>query len=237
MMTTQTSTVEGTTRIMASTTPVKQHLDAQSQRPLAERLRQDIVDGSLVPHQRLIEADVAEEHGASRGDVRLALNELISEGLVERIPNRGARVRKVSLQEAIEITEVRGAVESLCARKAAVNRTDAQAADLRDIGEQMQSAVDRDDRDAYSSLNRQLHGLIIDIADQQTAAQTIARLRGQAVRYHFQLANQPDRPKTSLPQHLAVIEAICRGDADGAAAAMHAHLASVAKALADAAGA
>src|SRR5699024_7419480 len=55
---------------------------------LTDRLRHDIVAGNLVPHQRLVEADVAEEHQASRGDARLALNELITEGLVERIPNR-----------------------------------------------------------------------------------------------------------------------------------------------------
>src|SRR5699024_9021130 len=89
------------------------HIPTGTEQSLTDRLRHDIVAGNLVPHQRLVEADVAEEHQASRGDVRLALNELITEGLVERIPNRGARVRKVSLQEAIEITEVRGAVESL----------------------------------------------------------------------------------------------------------------------------
>lgn len=199
---------------------------------LTDRLRQDIVAGRLVPHQRLIEADVADEHDASRGEVRLALNELITEGLVERIPNRGARVRKVSLAEAIEITEVRAAVESLCAGKAAEKVTDAQADELREIGAAMQQAVDRGARDEYSSLNRKLHTLIIEIADQQTAAQTITRLRGQAIRYHFQLSSQPDRPKISLPQHLAIIQAICARDPHAAAAAMQEHLASVIETIA-----
>src|SRR5699024_3839624 len=127
--------------------------DATQALPLTDRLRQDIVAGNLVPHQRLIEADVAAEHEASRGEVRLALNELITEGLVERIPNRGARVRKVSLEEAIEITEVRGAVESLCARKAAERLTEEQADELRKIGDAMRRAVERGARDEYSSLN------------------------------------------------------------------------------------
>ncbi|NWN88530.1 MAG: GntR family transcriptional regulator [Micrococcaceae bacterium] len=200
---------------------------------LTDRLRQDIVTGNLVPHQRLVETDVAEEHGASRGEVRLALNELITEGLVERIPNRGARIRKVSRQEALEITEVRGAVESLCARKAAEKISDAQAQDLRDIGTQMETAVERGARDEYSNLNRQLHNFIIEIADQPTAAQTIRRLRGQAIRYHFQLSTQRDRPQVSLPQHLAIIEAICARDPELAATAMHAHLTSVTQAIGD----
>lgn len=203
---------------------------------LKDRLRQAIIAGNLVPHQRLIEADVAEEHGASRGEVRLALNELITEGLVERIPNRGARIRKVSREEAIEITEVRAAVESLCARKAAENITDAQAAQLRDIGQAMEAAVARGARDEYSELNQRLHALIIEIADQQTAAQTIQRLRGQAIRYHFQLSAQPDRPQVSLPQHLAIIDAMCAGNPEAAASAMQDHLNSVAEAIANSPG-
>ena len=203
---------------------------------LADRLRQDIVAGNLVPHQRLIESDIAAAHGASRGEVRLALNELITEGLVERIPNRGARIRKVSHAEAIEITEVRAAVESLCARRAAEKVTAAQAVELREIGEAMQSAVERSARDEYSDLNRRLHNRIIEIADQHTAAQSIQRLRGQAIRYHFQISQQPDRPQASLPQHLAIIEAICTRNSQAAAEAMHDHLNSVAQAIASSPG-
>lgn len=217
---------------MVSTTHATHDTRAQQELSLADQLRRDIIAGKLVPHQRLVEADVAEEHDASRGEVRLALNELITEGLVERIPNRGARVRKVSRQEAIEITEVRAAVESLCARKTAQNVTEAQADQLRDIGSQMTSAVERGDRDAYSRLNRTLHGLIIELADQQTAAQTITRLRGLAVHYHFQLSSRPDRPQVSLPQHLAIIDAICERDPEAAGHAMSKHLASVAEAIA-----
>lgn len=222
---------------MASTSTATQSADARHELSLTYRLRQDIVAGHLVPHQRLVEADVAEAHAASRGEVRLALNELITEGLVERIPNRGARVRKVSLQEAIEITEVRAAVESLCARKAAENITEAQADELRDIGRQMQLAVNRGEREEYSQLNRALHSRVIELADQQTAAETITRLRGQAIRYHFQLATQPDRPRVSLPQHMMIIEAICARDPDAAGRAMGEHLASVTEAIAESAGA
>ena len=203
---------------------------------LADQLRQDIVAGRLVPDQRLVEADIAEAHDASRGEVRLALNALIAEGLVERIPHRGARVRRVSLQEAIEITEVRAAVESLCAQKAAEKIDDAQVQTLRSIGDAMRTAVERGARDDYSQLNRRLHNAIITIADQQTAAQTIQRLRGQAIRYHFQLSTQPDRPRVSLPQHLAIIEAICARDPRAAAQAMQAHLTSVTEAIAASAG-
>ena len=87
--------------------------------PLVDAIREAIIEGEFAANQRLIESDLSERFGASRGNVRTALLQLTSEGLVERMLNRGARVRAVSLAEAIEITEVRMALEGLCAAKAA----------------------------------------------------------------------------------------------------------------------
>jgi DNA-binding GntR family transcriptional regulator len=198
---------------------------------LANTLRRAIIDGELVPKQRLVEADIAAEYGASRGNVRAALSELTVEGLVERPQNHSARVRAVSIEEAVEITEVRAALEALCARKAAGRVSESEADELRGLAQQMEEAVARGDRERYSECNRRLHAKIIQISAQGTAAATIQRLRGQAVRFQFQLARQPGRPSVSLPQHLAIIDAVCRRDQDGAADAMRLHLESVADAI------
>lgn len=198
---------------------------------LADLLRNAIVSGELVPNQRLVEADLAAEYGASRGNIRVALSELSVEGLVERVQNRGARVRAVSVDEAVEITEVRAALEALCARKAAERITDDQSEELQALAGRMKDAVERGDRESYSEANQALHARIIAISAQQTAASTIQRLRGQAVRFQFRLARQPGRPAVSLPQHLAIIDAVCAHDPDAAAEAMRAHLESVADVL------
>ncbi|WP_101546214.1 GntR family transcriptional regulator [Brevibacterium iodinum] len=198
---------------------------------LRDRLREKIMAGELVPDQRLVEADISEEYGSSRGNVRIALADLTAEGLVEKVANRGARVRAVSLDEAIEITEVRGALESLCARRAAERVGPGQVAQLRDIGRRMTAAVSEGDREAYSGCNRELHALVIEISGQRTAAETIRRLRGQAVRYQYRIAQQSGRPAESLPQHLAIIESVCAQDPDAAAAAMQAHIRSVARSI------
>lgn len=213
---------------MATDTAPKAKLQAGE---LADVLRRAIVSGELVPRQRLVEADLAEDYGASRGNVRAALSELAIEGLVERIANRGARVRAVSVDEAVEISEVRAALEALCARKAAERITDPEITELRTLATEMQDAVDRGDRDSYSRGNQRLHARVIEIGGQSTAAATIARLRGQAVRYQFRLSRQPGRPAVSLPEHLAIIDAVCRRDPDGAAEAMRLHLESVADAI------
>ena len=96
-----------------------------SGRVVAENaLRAAIADGDLLPGARLVEADLVAMLGVSRGNVRLAIDALDAEGLVERIPNRGARVRVISIDEAIAITEARMALEALIARKAAERVTD-----------------------------------------------------------------------------------------------------------------
>jgi len=200
-------------------------------RSVVEALRDAIVDGEFVPNQRLVEADLSERFEASRGSIRTALLELGAEGLVERVANRGARVRAVSLAEAIEITEVRMALEGLCAAKAATRLTEDDRDRLRGIGTAMEAAVRSGDLLGYSELNRQLHALIRTLGGQSTAQAILERLRGQNVRHQFRLALHPGRAAVSLPQHLEIIEALCAGAAEAAEAAVRRHLSSVIETL------
>lgn len=198
---------------------------------LATRIREMILRGELVPNQRLVESDLSEEFGASRPAVREALRELAGEGLVERVANRGARVRAVGFEEAIEIAEARRALESLCAGKAAETVTDAEIEELRALGTAMERAVADGDREAYAARNREMHDRVHEISGQQTAIQLIRRLRGQNVRQQFRLAQQPGRPDVSVVEHVAIIEAIASRDRQAAEQAMASHLDSVIRAM------
>jgi DNA-binding GntR family transcriptional regulator len=204
---------------------------------VADRIRRAIFAGEFVPNQRLVEADLAEMYGASRGHVRTALSELTVDGLVERIQNRGARVRSVPLEEALEIVEVRSALEALCAARAAERIGGEQAEELRAIGRRMEAAVASGDQAAYAQGNTDLHSTLIRLSGQRTAAATIDRLRAQAVRFQYRLFARPGRSQQSLPEHLAIIEAVCARDPEAAARAMREHLMSVGEAIAETAGA
>lgn len=205
----------------------EQPAERRDARYVAERLRQAITAGELAPNQRLVEADLVEMFDASRGAVRLALVNLTSEGLVERIRNRGARVRAIDLEEALEIVELRAALESICASRAAARIDPSGASRLTAVGNRLKSAVESGDTEAYSEGNRALHTLILELSGMKVAPDIVTRLRAQNVRYRIRLARHADRPRTSLPEHLAIIDAIVRGDADAAASAMSAHLRSV----------
>lgn len=198
---------------------------------VATSIRNAVYRGDYVPGQRLIEAELCAAHEVSRSVVRTALQELATEGLVEIQLHKGARVRKVSRDEAIEITEVRMVVEGLIAATAARRAESGQVAELRRIGADMSRAVAEPDALRYSELNADLHGLIRQIAGHRTAATVIERLRGQLVRYQFHLALQPGRSARSLGQHLKIIEAIAANDPEAAEQAMREHIGDVLAAL------
>jgi DNA-binding GntR family transcriptional regulator len=199
----------------------------------AGRLRQAILAGDMAPGQRLVEEELAGMLAVTRASLRAALFDLAAEGLVERIPNRGARVRAVTLGEAIAITECRMALEGLCAAKAAERVTEPQAARLCQLGEEMERSVRDGEPLTYSALNHELHRLIREISAQTVAAGLLERLNGQLVRHQFQLSLRPGRPQASLPEHLAMISAIAGRRPAEAEEATRRHLSSVITALRD----
>jgi DNA-binding GntR family transcriptional regulator len=206
---------------------------AAGRRLAVQRLRQAILSGDMAPGQRLVEQELAGLLGVTRASVRAALFDLTAEGLAERIPNRGARVRAVTVAEAVAITECRMALEGLCAAKAAARITEPEAARLRELGEQMRAAVAVGEPLKYSALNHELHRLVREISGQTVAASLIERLNGQLVRHQFQLSLRPGRPQVSLAEHLAIITAVTARQPGQAEQAIRRHLQSVVTALLD----
>ncbi|MGW0165783.1 GntR family transcriptional regulator [Streptomyces sp. NPDC003343] len=205
----------------------------QAKQHALEQLRQAILHGEVAPAQRLVENELAEQFGVTRASIRAALIDLEAQGLVERIRNRGSRVRVVTVEEAVAITECRMVLEGLCAAKAAVAASDEQLTELADLGAEMTKAVAGGEPVTYSELNQELHERIRRFSGQRTAVELLERLNAQLVRHRFQLALRPGRPQHSLNEHLAMIEAIRARDPQAAETAVRAHLTSVIEALRD----
>lgn len=198
---------------------------------VSDLIRDAIVRGEYAPNQRLIEADLSAAFSASRATVRTALLELAGEGLVERLPNKGSRVRAISIDEAIEILEVRIGVEGLCAAKVAEHLTDAQAVEFTRLRGDMVASVEEGDLVEYSRLNRALDLRVRELSNHATASEVLARLHAQSVRHQFKLSSRPARAKVSVLEHAAIIDAILARDPDAAEQAVRAHLLSVIAAL------
>ncbi|MER9934116.1 GntR family transcriptional regulator [Mesorhizobium sp. M0088] len=190
-------------------------------------LRRAIESGHFMPSQRLVESELATWLDTNRSNVKLALGKLEQEGLVVSEPNRGARVRVIAEQEALEILQVRASLESLIARQAALRSTPADHKRLREILQNLRSAIDKEDFTTYSSQNGQLHAEIRKISAHATASRLLSTLNSQIVRYQFRTVLFPGRIHQSIREHTEIVEAICARDADRAEKAMGDHLANV----------
>lgn len=196
-----------------------------------QKLREEIVAGRFQPNERLVEADLSEAFGMPRAVVRMALVRLEQEGLVERERYRGAKVRLVGEDEAIEILEARAALEAVSAGRAAVRARDDDVRDLNAILARMRAAHEQTDLSGMSEQNSALHARIVEISGSSTISHLIRMLNSQIVRFQYRTILVPGRPGASLAEHHAIVAAIAAGDAPSAEAAMREHLARVAEAL------
>jgi DNA-binding GntR family transcriptional regulator len=186
-----------------------------------------IVAGELSPGERLIEEELADRLGLSRGAVRGAILRLGHEGLVVRERNRGARVRRFTPDEAIEILEARAALESLAAGYAALRHTEPEARELEQLIADMERLHAEGELLAMSERNAVLHRRILEISRHDVARDICSRLHSQMVRFQFRTVLAPGRSTKSLAEHRAIVSAIAAGDRPAAEQAMREHLTSV----------
>jgi DNA-binding GntR family transcriptional regulator len=196
-----------------------------------DALREAIVRGDIAPEARLVESEISTNFAMSRGAVRTALIRLEEEGLVVREPHRGARVRKVSDQEAVEILQARAVLEGLAVRVTAERIDGEGAARLQALLERHRGLLEGGDLLGASDANADLHAALLELSGHGTARRLIRALNSQTVRYQYRTILIPGRPAASVAEHTAIVEAVVAGRADEAETAMRSHLFNVAQAV------
>jgi DNA-binding GntR family transcriptional regulator len=194
-------------------------------------LREAIVRGDLAPNARLVESDLGTAYEMSRGAVRTALIRLEQEGLVVREPHKGARVRQVSDDEAVEILQARAVLEGLAVRLTAQRIDEAGAERLRACLARQRELLELGDLLGASETNADLHAALLELSGHGTALRLIRALNSQTVRYQYRTILIPGRSAASVEEHAAIVEAVVAGDADRAEEAMRNHLFNVAQAV------
>ena len=208
----------------------KNNLQTETAKAYTE-LHQAIVRGELLPNQHLVELELAQRLGVGRAAIRTALDRLAQDGLVAHEPNRGAHVRLVALEEAVEMFEARAVLEGLALRYAARQATEQEIAELQTMVERMEQCFAMGDLLAISDLNAQLHATLLRIANHQTVTRLLERLQAHHVRFQYRMILVPGRAAQSVQEHRAIINAVAAHDADAAEDAMRRHLAHSAETL------
>lgn len=185
-----------------------------------QALRNAILNTHFKPNERLVERRLCEQTGVSRTCVREALQHLESEGLVQRIPNRGLFVKTVSLEEARQIYEVREALESMAGRRFAERADEQSVKDLEAAFERITKTVGRTPVLDYVRALDAFYDVLLQGAANEVARQVLRTLQARMSYLRALTAQAADeaRHDDTLTHMRRIVEAASRGDAAATAA-------------------
>ena len=195
------------------------------QRLVYEALRSEIIAGDLQPGQVLVIDALARRFAVSIIPVREALRQLQSERLVEIRPHTGVRVAGVEIASLAEIFCLLDALETATAVRALPKMRPEDLAELEELIQRLEMAVEAGDMPAFEQANREFHLLPCRVAGFPRAQEMLQALLGEWERLHrmaFQNAAPPD-PHKANREHRAILRAFRSGDAEVLASAVRKH--------------
>ena len=189
----------------------RQSLESQA----ADLLRRQILRGELTAGERLLESPIAARFGLSRGTIRAALRRLIEEGLVCHVPYTGYQVIDFGDHDLWELYTLRGALESLAARVAALRIEERGIRELRAAFTKLLAAAQAQDHEEADRLDRELHNLIVRLSGHERLLDHYMRVENQ-FRVYIALSNRDVDAREICESHRELVESICAGDAERA---------------------
>ena len=189
-----------------------------------QEIERAILRGEMAPGDKLNEASLAERLGVSRGPVREALRMLETAGLVRQEKNRGAYVRHVALDEAMEIYDLRAMMEEAVGRALAGTITQAQLKAVHSLVDAMGRAAKSGDADAYHLLNLEFHDRLVEFTGNRKLGAMYRQLINELSLFRrLNLADAKAMP-LSASEHDGIVKAIASGNPERAGRAMREHV-------------
>ncbi len=219
-------------------------VDAESpQRPMTEeagvslnelayrRFKQALVTLSYKPGEYLNTAQVMNDLDMGRTPINQAIHRLANEGLLQVIPRKGVMVSPLSMDDALELIEVRLANEMLCMRLASQKITERQIATLTELNRQIEAASQERDRVRMMTLDHEFHQELAQIAGNNMLADILSVLHARAQRFWASTLSREGHMREVIDEHRAIIGALAAQDSAAAAEAAQAHILSFRTAL------
>jgi DNA-binding GntR family transcriptional regulator len=180
---------------------------------LLDDIRLLINRGDLLPGARVPERELCERFGVSRTPLREALKVLAADGLVQLLPNRGARIATLDDEQLKHLFEVIAALEAEGGRLACARITDDRLAEIQGLHYRMYAHFLRGELPEYFALNQAIHEAILHAAANPVLQTTYASLAGRITRARY-MSNRmrPDRWKSAMDEHEGILGALCQRD-------------------------
>ena len=194
-----------------------------------ESIKHRIITCAFRPGEYINELQLSALLNIGRTPVHQALDRLMVEGMVEVIPRKGVIVKPVSLNEVLQIIEVRLINEPLGARLAAEHASDTDLTEMADVLKRAKHWASLRNVENLMLLDREFHLLVAKAAKNDVLTELLRNLHERSLRFWFISLNAPTQYQLVQDEHATILEAIRRRDADNADAAMRRHIESFRK--------
>ena len=191
---------------------------------VAESLRAALVSGRMVPGTTYSIPALAEQFGVSATPVREAMLDLVNEGIVAPVPNKGFRVVELTEEELDQVTELRRLLEVPTVRDLAGRMSASSLKRLRALASAVHDSAQRGDVVAYVESDRELHLALLAEAGNPRLVEMVGRLRDQSRLYGLEQLAADGVLVDSAAEHVRLIEALESGDRRAAEKVMAHHL-------------
>lgn len=190
------------------------------------RLRDYVVEGNIPDGGRIPEKLLCEMLGISRTPLREALKVLASEGLIELLPNRGARVKALNTQDISELFDLMGGLEALAGRLACERITSAELEEIETLHREMYGYYLRGERHGYFRCNQLIHERILEAAGNQALEANSRAVMGRIrrVRFAANLDDRGERWSEAVREHELILDGLRRRAGDELASVLFNHL-------------
>jgi len=203
-------------------------IDFNGSKPLGEvvyvALREAIIKNQFKSGERLMETELADEMMVSRTPVREAVRKLQSEGYVIMLPRKGTYVTSLTIQDVNDVFEIRGALESMAAARAAERASGEEIAEIRKFIESEAVLWDSTDLARTIRCDIQFHSMVYRASKNTKVENLINDLREQTQRLRSSTLSRPGQVRFALEEHRQILSAIEARDAEGARDASIAHV-------------
>jgi DNA-binding GntR family transcriptional regulator len=189
-----------------------------------EKIERMILSGEIAGGERLNENALAAQLNVSRGPLREATWSLEQAGLVQIVRNRGVFVRKISLEEALHLYDVRSGLARVAGRLVASRVTTEQIAVLTGLYEELERARETQDQAAYNEGNRRFHTCLVEYSGNNRLISYHETTEKELRLFVRRGVLGPARLRVSNREHKQILDCIAKGDDEGAATAFERHI-------------
>jgi DNA-binding GntR family transcriptional regulator len=191
---------------------------------IKEKVRSMIADGTLQPGERVNEQALAAQLGVGRNSAREALRSLERSGLVRIVPNRGAEVRKVSLEAALDLYDLRSSIARTAGRLAASRLRNEEETQLLTLMNQMEVALKARDGSTYHKLNKSFHDLLMAITKNPRLIDLNNTIEAELSLYLRKGVYTMAQMQQSHTEHCRLVEALRNGQVTETADLFESHI-------------